>query len=108
MDWRKEQPLRKAPVLAGVALVCCGALLMKVRPHLLELPEEIEPGLSPKDRLDRGDRVGAVVQSGRDGLLSFLPANLLEWVGRGLLTLGGLVVFTRLLDMLIDDEDITS
>lgn len=102
-----EQPFHASPLLGGIVLVAAGAALMQVRPHLLDVPGRFDAAKSPRERLDEGDRLGAVAQEGRDRLLDFLPSNLFEWVGRGLITLGGLVVFTRLLDRLVDDEGMT-
>ena len=102
-----EPPVRTAPIAAGAALVVCGARVMRLRPHLLDLPGPVETDLGARDRLDAGDRLGAAAQAGRDTLLEVLPPNLLTWIGRVLMLAGASVVITRLLDRLVDDEGLS-
>ena len=102
-----EAPVRTAPIAAGAVLVGVGALVMQLRPHLLDLPGPVESDLDAGARIEAGDRVGGAAQAGRDSLLAVLPPNLLTWIGRVLMLAGASVVITRLLDRLVDDEGLS-
>jgi hypothetical protein len=101
----QEGPIREAPIVAGVALVVCGALLMRLGPDLLAMPAPRRTRQNALARFRRGDRLGAVAQRARDVLAEILPGNLLGNVGRGLVFAGGGILVVRLLDLLAGDAD---
>lgn len=103
MTKQYEEPIREAPVIVGVALVVCGALLMRLGPDLLAMPAPRRVGQSALVRFRRGDRLGAVVQQVRQALVEILPANVLGGLGRGLVFAGAGILVVRLLHLL-DDE----
>lgn len=100
----EPQPFRQAPIVAGVALVACGALLMRLNPHVLALPAPRERAKSPAKRFRGGKRLGGAAQQARDTLLDVLPDNLLTWIGRVLMLAGAAVVIVRLLDGVVGDR----
>ena len=102
-----EAPARTAPIAAGAVLVGVGALVMQLRPHLLDLPGSVESDVDARERFHAGDRAGAAAQAGRDTLLGVLPPNLLTWIGRVLMLAGASVDITRQLDRLVDDEGLS-
>ena len=99
----QEQPIREAPLIAGVALVVCGALLMRLGPDLLAMPAPRKARESALARFRRGDRLGGVAQQVRQALVEILPANVLGGLGRGLVFAGAGILVVRLLDWL-DEE----
>jgi hypothetical protein len=103
MARRYEEPIREAPVIAGVALVICGALLMRLGPDLLAMPAPRKARQSALVRFRGGDRLGAVAQQVRQALVEILPANVLGGLGRGLVFAGAGILVVRLLNLL-DDE----
>lgn len=99
-----DKPMREAPLVAGVALLVCGALLMRLGPDLLEMPQRRKARESALARFRRGDRVGAAAQQARDRLVDILPSNLLGGIGRALVFAGAGVLVVRLLDLLAGDD----
>ncbi len=97
-------PMREAPLIAGVALLVCGAVLMRLGPDLLEMPAPRKARESAVARFRRGDRLGAAAQQARDGLVEVLPSNLLGGIGRALAFAGAGVLVVRLLDLLAGDD----
>lgn len=104
MARRYEEPIREAPVLAGVALVVCGALLMRLGPDLLAMPAPRRARQSALVRFRHGDRLGAVAQQVRQALVKILPANVLGGLGRGLVFAGAGILVVRLLDLITGEE----
>ncbi len=100
----QEQPIREAPLIAGAALVVCGALLMRLGPDLLAMPAPRKARESALVRFRRGDRVGGVAQQVRQTLVEILPANVLGGLGRGLVLAGAGILVVRLLDLLAGEE----
>ncbi len=99
-----DEPIREAPIIAGAALVVCGALLMRLGPDLLAMPAPRKARESALARFRRGDRLGGAAQQIRQALVEILPANVLGSVGRGLVLAGAGILVVRLLDALADDE----
>jgi hypothetical protein len=97
-------PMREAPLIAGVVLLVAGAVLMRLGPDLLEMPQRREARESALARFRRGDRLGAAAQRARDGLVDLLPGNLLGGIGRALVFAGAGVLVVRLLDLLAGDD----
>jgi hypothetical protein len=100
----REAPIREAPIIAGVALVVCGALLMRLGPDLLAMPAPRTARQSALARFRRGDRLGGVAQQIRGALVEILPANVLGGLGRGLVFAGAGILVVRLLDLLAGDD----
>ncbi len=99
-----SEPMREAPLVAAVALVVAGAVLMRLGPELLEMPQPRKGRESALVRFRRGDRMGAAAQRARDTLVEILPANLLGGIGRGLVFAGAGILVVRLLDFLAGDD----
>ena len=101
---RPVRPAEAAPLAAGALLLACGALVMQLRPHLMDLPEPRRSPADARERWEDGDRAGAAAEGARDTLLTLMPANLLSWIGRVLMLAGASVVITRLLDRAVGDD----
>lgn len=99
-----EEPMREAPLIAGISLVVCGALLMRLGPDLLAMPARRRARESSLARFRRGDRLGAAAQRARETLVEILPGNLLGSVGRGLVFAGAGILVVRLLDFVAGDK----
>ncbi|WP_424933168.1 hypothetical protein [Amaricoccus macauensis] len=89
-----------APYLVGLAMVGLGLAARRVEPDLLSLPEPSETRKRLRDV--RTGRDAARVT--RDGIASFIPANLTKSMGRTLIIMGAALVAVRALDELVDDD----
>ena len=101
---RHEEPIREAPLVAGLALVIGGALLMRMDPDVLAMPRRRPASERAGERFRRGDRVGAAAQKSRDKVLRAMPSNLLAGVGRAVAMAGAGLLLVRLLDRLAGDR----
>jgi len=84
---------RLVPVAIGVGLLAAGALLWRLKPGALSIPE---PAPLKDDAVNHGWRRAARVS--REGVSKVAPDNLSASLGQSLVFAGGALLVTRLLD----------
>jgi hypothetical protein len=93
-----ENPQRRSPLLAGLALLGAGLLVRGWQPRLLDMPEP--SGDEPRDQ-----GVARAARKSRDGLAQVMPGNLTGSIGRSLVLMGAGLIMVRALDLLVEDDD---
>lgn len=104
MAHRPSIPPEAKPILAGLLIFAAGVLIRNYQPHFLNLPQPLQEAESAKDRFLAGNRVEGIAVGIRDALLMLLPRNFMDWLGRGLITMGGAMAAAKLLDLAIEEE----
>lgn len=99
-------PPSLTPILAGLLIFSAGMLIRRYQPEFLNMPQPMQRAQSARDRFMAGDRLEGLAVGARDGLLMLLPRNFMDWLGRGLITMGGALAAAKLLDLAIDDTPI--
>lgn len=92
---RPDTAERLLPVALGVGLLAAGAVLWRMKPGALRIPE---PAPLHDDSATHGWRRAA--RKSREGVSKIAPDNLSDSVGRSLVFAGGALLVTRLLDEL--------
>lgn len=90
----RERRKRFGPLALAGGLVAGGAMLLKMRPGALELPE---PALLGDDNHEASG-ARRLARRSRDGVAHFVPSNLSDSLGRSLVIAGLALAVTRLLD----------
>lgn len=84
---------RLAPLFFAGGLLTLGAILLKTKPRLAQVPAPKQFGTLPRrSRLRRG------AMTARDHIEPFAPTNVTDQIGRSLLLGGAALLLTRLLD----------
>lgn len=81
------------PVATGVGLLVAGALLMRWKPSVLDMPDP-----QPLHDSSDGGTLHSAAQHTRDGAAHLAPDNLGVSLGRSMLIAGTALALTRLLD----------
>ena len=89
-----------APMLIGLVMIGLGLTARRVEPDLLSLPDPARKSKRLRDV--RSGRDAAKVT--RDGIASFIPANLTKSLGRTLIIMGAALVAVRALDEIVEDD----
>ncbi|MFW2544551.1 hypothetical protein ACN2XU_18095 [Primorskyibacter sp. 2E107] len=84
---------RIVPIVVGGGLVALGALLLKARPLVGEMPPARQFGDAPE-----GARWRRAAALARDRVEPFAPASITDQIGKSLMMGGAALLMTRLLD----------
>ncbi|WP_163849018.1 hypothetical protein [Pseudooceanicola aestuarii] len=95
---RRDRMARLAPVAFGGCVVLVGAVLSRVRPAVLDLPDSAPLGGEPRGR------AGRAIVGLRDGAHRVAPQNMSAQLGRSLMLAGAAMLTARLLDELADRQ----
>ena len=99
-----EEPVREAPVVAGLGLMALGLILSRLESRTLAMPAPRRRRRDARARFRRGDRIGAVAQASRDRLVDFMPNNIAAGIGRSMLIAGCGLLVVRALDRLAGED----
>ena len=90
---------RVLPLAIGAGLVAAGAVLWRMRPSILQIPDPAPLNEHPDDSFFR-----RAARRSRDGVHQVAPDNLSVSLGRSLVLAGAALLVTRLLDEAAVDE----
>lgn len=98
-------PPEAKPILAGLLIFGAGVLIRSYQPGFLNVSPTVTPAASARARFKAGQRGQGIAVGLRDALLTMLPKNFMDWLGRGLITIGGAMAAAKLLDLVVDEVE---